>query len=153
MAQAPFLAGIQAIAEPILADRSLELVELTCRPQARQQLVRLLVDQVGGVTIQQCAQVNQLISSALAAANVIEGSYTVEVSSPGLDRPLLTKRDFERALGEELWVGAAQPDGRIRGLDGMLLAVQHEAIVLKTPSGNITIPFGDIRGAKKAIRW
>ncbi|OGX28389.1 MAG: hypothetical protein A3B78_00860 [Omnitrophica WOR_2 bacterium RIFCSPHIGHO2_02_FULL_67_20] len=153
MAQAPLLAGIQAIAEPILADRSLELVELTCRLQGRQQIIRLLVDRVGGVTTQHCAQVNQLISNALEAANVIEGSYTVEVSSPGLDRPLVTKRDFERALGEELRMGAAQADGRVRELGGMLLAVQHEAIVLKTPSGNVTIPFGDIRGAKKAIRW
>ena len=147
------LAQIQALVEPILVDRSLELVELTCRPQGGQQLIRLLIDRVGGVTIQHCAHVNQLISNALEAANVIEGSYTVEVSSPGLDRPLVTKRDFERALGEALRVGAAQADGRVRELGGMLLAVQHEAIVLKTPSGNVTIPFGDIRGAKKAIRW
>src|SRR3989338_6332614 len=87
MAQAPLLAGIQAIAEPILADRSLELVELTCRLQGRQQIIRLLVDRVGGVTTQHCVQVNQLISNALEAANVIEGSYTVEVSSPRPDRP------------------------------------------------------------------
>ena len=149
----PRVVEIQALVEPLLVDRSLELVELTCRQQGRQRLIRFLVDQVGGVTIQQCAQVNQLVSSALEAANVIEGSYTVEVSSPGLDRPLVTKRDFERALGDELRVGAAQPDGRVRELDGMLLAVQHEAIVLKTPSGNVTIPFGDIRAAEKAIRW
>ncbi len=149
----PRVVEIQAFVEPLLADRSLELVELTCRSQGRQQLIRLLIDQVGGVTIQQCAQVNQLISSALEVANVIEGSYTVEVSSPGLDRPLVTKRDFERALGEGLRVGVAQPDGRIRELDGVLLAVQHEAIVLQTPSGNITIPFRDIRGAKKVVRW
>jgi ribosome maturation factor RimP len=153
MSHTSLLSAIQAFVEPILAERSLELVELTCHPQGRQQLVQLLVDRVGGVTLQQCAQVNQLIGAALEAANLIEGSYTVEVSSPGLDRPLVTKRDFERALGEDLRVGTAQPDGRVRELDGMLLAVQHEAIVLKTPSANVTIPFGEIRGAKKAIRW
>ena len=153
MAHAPLLAGIQAIAEPILADRSLELVELTCRPQGGQQLIRLLVDAVGGVTIQQCAQVNQLIGAALEQAARIEGRYTVEVSSPGLDRPLVSKRDFERALGEELRVTSGAPEGRTLELQGMLLAVQHEAIVLKTPSGNVTIPFPEVRGAKKAIRW
>jgi ribosome maturation factor RimP len=146
-------ADIQAIAEPILAERSIELVELTCRPQGRQQVVRLLVDRVGGVTIAQCAQVNQALSQALEAANLIEGSYTVEVSSPGLDRPITTKRDFERAVGESLAMDWVQPDGRIKPATGMLLAVQQEAIVLQTPSGNITIPFGEIRGAKKAIRW
>lgn len=153
MAGESLLTGIQAVVEPILAERELELVELTCRPQGRQQVVRLLVDKVGGITIQQCATVNQRISNALEAANLIEGSYTVEVSSPGLDRPLVTKRDFERALGEDVQVAAAGPEGRVREVGGMLLAVQHEAVVLKTPQGNVTVPFAEIRGAKKAIRW
>ena len=153
MSDSTLLTGIQALVEPILAERELELVELTCHPQGRQQVVRLLVDKVGGVTIQQCATVNQRISNALETANLIDGSYTVEVSSPGLDRPLVTKRDFERALGEDLQVGVADAEGRVREMGGMLLAVQHEAVVLKTPQGNVTVSFSDIRNAKKAIRW
>ena len=153
MSDTTLLTGIQALVEPILAERGIELVELTCRPQGRQHVVRLLVDRVGGVTIAQCAHINQQIGNALEAANLIEGSYTVEVSSPGLDRPLTTKRDFERALGEDLQVGVADPEGRVRSVSGMLLAVQHEAVVLKTPQGNVTVPFTEIRSAKKAIRW
>jgi ribosome maturation factor RimP len=148
------LAELQALIEPILAERSLELVELTQRPQGGQQLIRLLVDGVGGVTIQQCAQVNRRLGEALEQANLIEGRYTVEVSSPGLDRPLVAKRDFERAIGEELVVVAESPERRIAELRGMLLAVQHEAVVLKTAAaGNVTVPFGQIRIAKKAMRW
>jgi ribosome maturation factor RimP len=144
---------LREVVEPILADREMELVELTCRPQAGQWHIRLLVDCVGGVTIQQCAQVNQVIGQALEVSSVIEGSYTVEVSSPGLDRPLVTKRDFERAVGEDLKVHMGEADGRTRELAGMLLAVQPEAIVLKTDSGNITLPMAEIRSAKKAVRW
>ena len=147
------LADLQALIEPILADRHLELVELTQRPQGGQHLIRLLVDGVGGVTIQQCAQVNRQIGEALEQANFIEGSYTVEVSSPGLDRPLVTKRDFERAIGDDLVVVAAGPENRLTELRGMLLAVQHEAVVLKTASGNLTVSFPEIRSAKKALRW
>ena len=147
------LADIQHLVEPILADREIELVELTCRPQGRQVLLRFLVDKVGGVTIQQCAKVNQLIGQALEAADLIEGRYTIEVSSPGLDRPLVSQRDFERALGEELAVEINLEGGRTKELDGMLLAVQREAIVLKMTSGNVTIPLIQIRAAKKAIRW
>ena len=147
------LAQIHAVVEPILADREMELVELSVRPQGRQQLIRLLMDKVGGVTIQQCAKVNALIGAALETANVVEGSYTIEVSSPGLDRPLVSKRDFERALGEDLRIQSAGADGRIQEFDGMLLAVQHEAIVMQTVSGNVTVPFGEIRSAKKAMRW
>ena len=149
----PRLAAIQALIEPILADDSFELVELTARPHGRQLLVRLLVDKVGGVTIAQCARVNQLIGQALDAASLIEESYTIEVSSPGLDRPLVSKRDFERAVGEELVVDLTSEEARFRELQGMLLAVGQEAIVLKTSSGNITVPLAQIRTAKKALRW
>ena len=144
---------IHTVVEPILAERKMELVELTCRPQGRQLHVRLLVDRVGGVTIQQCAQVNHVIGQTLEENNLIEGSYTIEVSSPGLDRPLVSKRDFERALGEDLQVEMSVEDGRSKALQGMLLAVQPEAIVLKTGGGNITLSFTQIRSAKKAMRW
>ena len=144
---------LQTLIEPILAEGSMELVELTCQPQGHQAMVRVLVDRVGGVTIAQCARVNQRIGQALETANLIEGSYTIEVSSPGLDRPLVSKRDFERALGEDIQLELSVENGRSKELHGMLLAVQPEAIVLKTPAGNITLPMAQIRVAKKALRW
>ena len=144
---------IRELVEPVLAEREIELVELTSRPQGRQQLIRLLVDKVGGVTIQECAKVNQLVGQALEQANLIEGSYLLEVSSPGLDRPLVNRRDFERALGEELVLELQLEEGRSKTLDGMLLAVQPEAIVLKMISGNVTVPLAQVRSAKKAVRW
>ena len=147
------LTKIQALAEPILAEREMELVEMTCRSQGRQQVIRFLVDKVGGVTLQECAKVNQLIGQALDAANLIEESYMLEVSSPGLDRPLVTKRDFERALGEDLQVEVRTDEDRATALEGMLLAVQHEAIVLKTSSGNVTVPFTQVKQGKKVVRW
>ena len=149
----PRRAAIQALVEPILAEREMELVELLCHPQGGQLHLRLLVDRVGGVTLQQCALVNQRISSALEAANVLEGSYTVEVSSAGLDRPLVSKRDFERAIGEELRVTSSIENGRTSELQGMLLAVQPDAIVLKMPLGNVTVPLAQVRVAKKVMRW
>ena len=144
---------LRALIEPILSDVAMELVELTCHSQGHQQLVRVLVDRVGGVTIAQCARVNQRIGEALEASNMIEGSYTIEVSSPGLDRPLVSKRDFERALGEDLRLEVTVENGRCKELHGMLLAVQSEAIVLKTTSGNLTLPMAQIRMAKKALQW
>jgi len=147
------LSTIRTLAEPILAGQQTELVELTCHPQGRNLVIRLLVDKVGGVTIQDCAAVNRQIGDALDTAQIIEGSYTVEVSSPGLDRPLSSKRDYERALGEELrlWLRAA--DGAMRETQGMLLAVQENAVVLQTGAGNVTIPMTEIHSARKAVRW
>ena len=149
----PLAAQIAALVAPILAERQMELVELTCHPVGGQLQVRLLVDRVGGVTLQRCAQVNQRIGAALEAIPLIEGSYTVEVSSPGLDRPLVSQRDFERAIGEDLHVIVHLDERRSQEQRGMLLAVQPEAIVLKTSGGNITVPLAQIRSAQKALRW
>ena len=147
------VAAIQALVEPILAEREVELVELTCRPQGGQVVIRLLVDKVGGITIQQCAQINQRISQVLDEASIVEESYTVEVSSPGLDRPLVSKRDFERAVGEGVQLEMTIENGRTKALRGMLLAVQPDAIVVKTTAGNVTVSLGNIRLAKKTLRW
>ncbi len=150
---AELLVKIQTLAEPILAEHEMELVELTARPQGGQQFIRFLVDRVGGVTIQQCARANRRIGETLDAAGLMEGSYTVEVSSPGLDRPLVSQRDFERALGEDLDLTLQDAEGRASQLQGMLLAVQREALVVKTPAGNLTVPLAQVRAAKKALRW
>lgn len=145
--------ALRTLVEPILAQQGVELVELTCRPQGRQTLVRLLVDRVGGITLQQCAHVNQLVGQALDTANLITESYTVEVSSPGADRPLANQRDFERAIGEAVIVQQAAEDGRIRERQGTVLAVTENGVVLKTVAGNLPLPFAQIRHAKKALRW
>ena len=144
---------IRALVEPIVEEAGLELVELTCRPLGSQLLVRVLVDRAGGVTLQQCSTVNRRIGEAFDAANLIEERYTIEVSSPGLDRPLVSKRDFERAVGEDVRLELNVDEGRHRELQGVLLAVQPEAIVVKTLSGNVTIPMAQVRTAKKALRW
>lgn len=149
----PRTTAIQSIVEPILADKGVELVELTTRPQGRQLLVRLLVDKPGGITLAQCAGLNNHIGQALEAANLIEESYTVEVSSPGLDRPLTSKRDFERAVGEPLQLDVKIDEGRYRPMEGVLLAVQPEAVVLQLPAGNVVVPMADIRVAKKVMKW
>ncbi len=146
-------AQIRALVEPLLAERELELIELTVVPHGRRHLVRLLVDTVGGVTLQECARVNERIGALLESTDLIEGSYTVEVSSPGLDRPLATKRDFERAIGEEVVLEAQGADGKVRPVEGMVLAVQEQAVVLQQPAGNTAIPFSAIRSARKSIRW
>lgn len=149
----PRTTAIQSIVEPILADKGVELVELTTRPHGRQLLIRLLVDKPGGITLAQCAGLNNHIGQALEAADLIEESYTVEVSSPGLDRPLTSKRDFERAVGEPLQLDVKIDEGRYRPMEGVLLAVQPEAVVLQLPAGNVVVPMADIRVAKKVMKW
>ena len=146
------LDAIRKLSEQILTEQSAELVELTQRRHGGGVVLRFLVDKVGGVTIQDCARLNQLIGQALDASNVIEDSYTLEVSSPGLDRPLVFKRDFERAIGEQVEIELLESLRGSKQVKGQLLAVQSEAIVVTTRAGNVTVPLTQIRSAVKAIR-
>ena len=70
-----------------------------------------------------------------------------------MDRPLANLRDYERAVGEQIQVDVEHPDAKVRQMKGMLLAVQPEAIVLKTNAGNVTVALTQIRAAKKALPW
>ncbi len=145
--------ALRALVEPLLLEQQVEVVELTCRPAGGGLVLRFLIDKVGGVTLKDCARINQLLGEALDRSQVIEQSYTLEVSSPGLDRPLISVRDYERALGQDVRLQVRVADGRSRESEGQLLAVQPQAIVLKTPAGNVTIPLVEIQLATKVIRW
>ncbi len=147
------LDAVRQVAEPIFLEAHAELVELSWYRQGRQVVIRFLVDKVGGVTIQDCARLNQRIAEALDVADCLAEPYTLEVSSPGLDRPLAAKRDFERALGESIEVELTVAVRGTHRLTGTLLAVQPEAIVLVTDAGNLTVPLAQIRSAVKAMEW
>ncbi len=145
------LAAVEDLAAPILDQAGAELVELTCHVYQGVLTLRLLVDKVGGVTIQECAGLNQRIGEVLETSGAIQASYTLEVSSPGLDRPLVSRRDFERAIGEDLQVWIREEKAPQQA-DGQLLSVQADAIVLRTQDGNLTVALSDIHKAKKAIK-
>ena len=151
------LSAIEQVATPVLAERAMELVECAAHRRGSQWLLRFLVDKVGGVTIHDCARANRAVGEALEAANVFSEPYTLEVSSPGLDRPLVSRRDFERAIGEALTVQLREPlqtgAATVFQVQGSVLAVQPEAVVFTTAAGNVTVPLASIQTAKKTIRW
>lgn len=146
------LSRIQQFAEPILEGAGAEAVEWSCHRQGGRLIVRLLVDKIGGVTIQDCTRLNQQIGHALEQSAEPEDAYALEVSSPGLDRPLVTRRDFERAIGELVEVRLQEAHHGALQLEGELLVVQPEALVLVTRAGNVTVPLTNIQRAVKAIR-
>ncbi len=143
---------IQQLAEPILKAASTEAVEWVCHLQGGRLVVRLLVDKVGGVTIQDCARLNRQIGQALDQVEALSESYTLEVSSPGLDRPLVTRRDFERAIGDSVELLLQEASGGAMQLEGDVLVVQLESLVLVTRAGNRTVPLNQIVRAVKTIR-
>ena len=145
------LARVTTLVGPILAERSAELVECTLRQEGRQFVLRFLVDTTQGITLAQCAALNRQIGMALEEANVFEYPYLLEVASPGLDRPLVTLRDFERVLGDQISV-TAQSDGRTVTHTGRLMHVDEQVLLLEVrPGDRISVPRANVKMSQRVI--
>lgn len=112
--------------------------------------VQIMVERVDqqGMTVDDCALVSRAVSALLDVEDVIPGAYTLEVSSPGIDRPLVSLADYERFAGFEAKVELSRPlEGR-RRFRGLLKGAAGDAVSLETPEGTVALPFADIHRAK-----
>lgn len=101
--------------EPELAEMGFELIEVEFGQHGRSQILRLFIDREGGVTIDDCAKASRQVSAYLDKDDYIGSQYTLEVSSPGIARPLRKPEDFERFAGERIKVRTVTPvEGRSR---------------------------------------
>jgi len=124
---------LQQIIAPILWTLDLELVEVTCVGQGPRSIVRVFIDKPGGVTVEDCERAHMALSPALDVADPFPHAYTLEVSSPGLDRPFKRLQDYQRAVGKQVSVKLKQPlDGRWRVI-GELMGVDDQTAVLAVP--------------------
>jgi ribosome maturation factor RimP len=100
---------VKAIAMPILDSMGIELVDIEFGRVGRDPLLRLFIDKDGGITLDQCADVSRELSLILDIEDAISSNYTLEVSSPGLDRPLKKQSDYERFAGRLIKVRTYEP--------------------------------------------
>ena len=136
---------------PYLNENGIELVEITYRREQAGMTLRLLVDTPKGVRIDECEALNKYLSGLLDEQNVIEEHYVIEVSSPGLDRPIKTEKDFKRSMGRKLDVTTFGPiDGR-RSHCGTLVGMDEENVVLEAGGVSTVIPRGKIAMARLKI--
>ncbi len=106
-------AAVAALLTPVAESLGLELVDVCVRPEGGRLVVRLLVDRPGGVTVGECAALSREAGPHLDVADLFPGRYALEVSSPGVQRPLKSARDFERFRGERVVVRTRElTDGR-----------------------------------------
>lgn len=91
---------IQALAAQVVGEQGFELIEVALSGSGRKILLRVILDREGGVTLEDCALFSRRFESLLDVEDPLAGSYTLEVSSPGLDRPLKTAADFKKNIGK-----------------------------------------------------
>ena len=130
-----------------------ELVEVRLLRSGRQITLQVFIDKDGGVDIDDCAAVSRQISVWLDVENPIQGAYRLEVSSPGLDRPLTKAADFQRFLGDEAEIELhAVREGR-RRWRGTLLAADESSVCLVTEAGEQNFLYSAIHRAKLVPQW
>jgi ribosome maturation factor RimP len=140
--------------ERIVAFAGMELVHCEARRESGGTVLRLYIDREGGVTLDDCARISRQVSAELDADDPIEGRYTLEVSSPGLDRPLSRDRDFERFVGSQVRVVTASPLDGQRHFKGRLNGLLHGAVQLVLEDGReVSIPRDLMTSARLDAAW
>ena len=126
---------LQEIITPILWTLGLELVDVVCLGQGPRSVIRVLIDKPGGVTITDCEQAHKALGPALDVADPFPHAYTLEVSSPGLDRPLKRLQDYQRVIGKRINVKLRQPlEGQWK-VTGEVVQADERDVVLNVSSG------------------
>lgn len=143
---------VTELIEPTLRDMGFELVRVSMSGGQRPTL-QVMVERSdrGPVTLDQCAVVSHAISALLDVADPLPGAYRLEVTSPGLDRPLVRRADYERFAGFEARLETELPlEGR-RRFRGRLLGIADDQVQLALPEGETSIPFDAIKKAKLVL--
>lgn len=141
---------LQALVGPVVEGLGYELWELEYSPGRGSGCLRLYIDAAEGITLEDCERVSRAVSELLDTEDPIPGHYTLEVSSPGLDRPLRTADQFGRYVGEQVFVETLQPiDGR-RRYQGPLTAAGPETIEIEVDGRRCVLPLSAIRKAHLA---
>jgi ribosome maturation factor RimP len=116
-------------------------------PSGRRSVLRVYIDTQTGVDIEQCATVSRQISSVLDVADLISGEYTLEVSSPGLDRPLFTLSQYEQSIGVVINLRLRAPFEGRRNFKGLLASVDIDKVILQLGQDEYELPFESIEKA------
>ena len=127
---------------------SFELIELNIRRLGKVIQVEVIVDkETGGITLGECSVINKQLSKYIEEKNLIADDYIVEVSSPGLDRPLKTKKDFLRVKGAEVRFHLMDLIEGKKEHSGIVKAVEDNAVYVETKKMTVVIPFDKIQKA------
>ncbi len=132
---------VRRLVEDFIVHEGMELVlvEMATGPQGR--ILRLVIDKPGGVTLDDCVHVSRTVSDILDVHDPIPESYNLEVTSPGINRPLVGLSDYERFAGERVVLKTRQPFQSRKRFKGILRRVEDGAVVVETMEDTYAIPF------------
>ena len=146
---------IEEIAQRVAESEGLEIVEVEVKGGGVQRLVRIAIDKPAGVTHADCELVSHQVGTILDVEDVVPGGrYTLEVSSPGVERKLLKPQDYQRFQGKKAKISLRDPVEGRRNWEGMLGGLAEGGVVLETEPGKTrTFPLEQIQKANLKFEW
>ena len=136
---------LQSLLEPAVTLTGNELIGVEVLRQGDDSLLRIYIDNEAGVTVDDCARVSRQVSGVLDVEDPIAGRYTLEVSSPGLDRPLFTPAHYEQFVGHQVSIALHRPYEGRRKLKGELAGLEGSSVVVLENEDEWLIPLEMIR--------
>ena len=151
-AKPAIISRLEELIRPLVESQGGDLVDLQYgRPKRGRGILRLFVDRPGGITIEELARINRIVGGLLEVHDVIPGSYTLEVSSPGLTRALKKPEDYQRYAGRLVRVTTRTPwEGR-QVHSGILQGLEDDQVFLKEGDRVLCIPLNEIAKARLDI--
>jgi ribosome maturation factor RimP len=145
---------VRRAAMPVLDSLGFELVEVQFSGGGRGGILRLFIDKPGGVTLADCEQASMMVGHALDVEDPIPQAYVLEVSSPGLDRPLKRPEEYQRYRDRLVKIHTGLPVDGQNVIVGRLGAVEGERVEIRLDSGRtVSLPFSEIRQARLQVEW
>jgi len=145
--------NLQEMLQGAVEDLGCELWGIECQRAGRFMTVRLFIDKEGGVTVDDCADVSRQVSAILDVEDPISDKYNLEVSSPGLDRPLFTLPQFERYIGQDIAVHLRIPVMERRKWQGKLERIENDMVTLIVDGQKQVLVFGNIQKANVVAKF
>jgi len=143
-----FIAQVKDLTEPLCEAHGMELVHIEYRGESRGVILRIYIDKPGGITLDDCVFINRQLGDILDLHFNSSGSYSLEVSSPGPDRPLIKKLDFEKFRGKVARIKTIAPINGQKNFKGVLLDTSEEAINISLDDKTVAIPFKEVKSAR-----
>jgi len=142
---------VRALADPILLNEGMDLVDTEYRRESKGWVLRLTLDKEGGVTLDDCTRVSHEVGRSLDVEDFIQTPYTLEVSSPGLTRPLKTEKDFMKYRHRLIKVKTVDSIENRRQFKGRLLRVSENQIEIEVEGGVFQIPLSNVAKANLEV--
>jgi ribosome maturation factor RimP len=144
---------VEAMVRPVVEAAGLELVEATWAREQGRRILRVTVDREGGVDLDTIGEVSERVSRRLDLEGFDPGPYSLEVSSPGVERPLRAPHDFARRVGQRVKVKLSRPVDGTRTIEGAIAEASLEQVRITTESGDRAVSYQDIASARTVHDW